>query len=120
MRDRVRSRANHAANEAEALQAGSGEALPVDVLARQESLQAALNELDQQHKMPFLLVFLEGMTCQEAADMLDMPLGTVLSRIHRARQLLRARLGERDDAPPLKLHRPPQEHERNAEAGGTA
>jgi transposase len=34
-------------------------------------------------------VFLEGMTCREAAEALDVPLGTVLSRIHRARQKIR-------------------------------
>ena len=115
VRERVRSRQNPAASEAEVREADSGESLPVDVLARQETLQAALDDLDEGQKVPFLLVFLEGMTCQQAADMLDMPLGTVLSRIHRVRQLLRARLAERPDAPPLKLHRPPQESE--AETG---
>ena len=37
----------------------------------------------------FLLVFLEGFTCREVGEMLDIPLGTVLSRIHRARSRLR-------------------------------
>lgn len=54
------------------------------------SLQHALDLLDDRFKVPFLMVFLEGLTCQEAADALDLPLGTVLSRIHRARIALRA------------------------------
>ena len=119
VRDRLPSRENQSAENAEARQADSGESLPVDVLARQEALRAALDGLDERHKMPFLLVFLEGLTCQ-AADMLDMPLGTVLSRIHRARLLLRARLAERADAPRLKLHRPPPEPGPEAGTGGTA
>jgi len=45
-----------------------------------------------------LLVFMEGMTCQQAADQLKVPLGTVLSRIHRARKHLRERLGDDDPA----------------------
>lgn len=63
-----------------------------DVLARisnQELLQRSLDELEIKYKEPFLLVFLEGMTCREAASALDLPLGTVLSRIHRARIKLR-------------------------------
>jgi len=51
--------------------------------------QRVLDELDDTLKAPLLMVFLEGMTCQEAAEVLDIPLGTVLSRIHRARQRLR-------------------------------
>lgn len=42
------------------------------------------------------MVFLEDLTCQEAADILDIPLGTVLSRIARARAKLRAALESLD------------------------
>jgi len=59
-------------------------------LSRQDELQAALNELDDSMKTPLLMVFQEGMTCREAAEALDVPLGTVLSRIHRARQKIRS------------------------------
>ena len=67
----------------------SGQAGPEDALARQEALQAALDALDDRYKVPFLLVFLEGFTCQQTTEFLEIPLGTVLSRIHRARQFLR-------------------------------
>lgn len=59
-------------------------------LSHQEQLQRVLDDLDDTLKVPLLMVFLEGMTCQEAAEVLDIPLGTVLSRIHRARQRLRS------------------------------
>jgi RNA polymerase sigma-70 factor (ECF subfamily) len=55
-------------------------------------LQRALDELDERFKTPFLMVFLEGLTCQETADALGIPLGTVLSRVHRARAALRVAL----------------------------
>jgi RNA polymerase sigma-70 factor (ECF subfamily) len=56
------------------------------------ALQRALDELDERFKIPFLMVFLEGLTCQETADELGIPLGTVLSRVHRARVALRTAL----------------------------
>lgn len=43
---------------------------------------------------PLLLVCSEGYSYSEAADMLDIPIGTVMSRIHRARKLLVSRLSE--------------------------
>ena len=65
---------------------------PLDRLADSEELQRALDTLDDRFKLPFLMVFLEGLTCKEAAAKLEIPLGTVLSRIHRARQSLREQL----------------------------
>jgi len=65
---------------------------PLERLERQETVQRALDELDERYRLPLVLVFMEGMTCQEAADELGVPLGTILSRIHRARKHLRARL----------------------------
>jgi len=64
-----------------------------DVLSRlgdREALDAALSMLDSTMKTPLVMVYVGGLTCQETADQLDVPLGTVLSRIHRARQKLRA------------------------------
>jgi len=54
-----------------------------------DSLQHGLNNLSDRLKTPLLMVFMEGATCQETADRLDLPLGTVLSRIHRAKRRLR-------------------------------
>ena len=72
---------------------------PLETLAERESLQMALGSLEDRFKLPLLMVFLEGLTCQEAADNLDIPLGTVLSRIHRARRHLRRALEEQADSP---------------------
>ncbi|MBI1903729.1 MAG: sigma-70 family RNA polymerase sigma factor [Planctomycetia bacterium] len=71
----------------------------LDALSNRELLQQALDALEGHYKEPFLMVFLDGLRCREVAEALDLPLGTVLSRIHRARQLLRQslrRLAESD------------------------
>ena len=73
-------------------------ATPFEVLANRESVQMALDTLEDRFKLPLLMVFMEGLTCQETADYLDIPLGTVLSRIHRARRRLRRSLGEQADS----------------------
>jgi RNA polymerase sigma-70 factor (ECF subfamily) len=51
-------------------------------------LEKALASLDERYREPFLMVFLCGFSCNETAEMLGIPLGTVLSRIHRGRLAL--------------------------------
>ena len=70
-----------------------------DLLAKisnQELLQRSLDSLEDCYKEPFLLVFMQDMTCRETAEFLDLPLGTVLSRIHRARIQLRRQMQHLD------------------------
>ena len=57
---------------------------------QQDSIQAALNMLDDKFKEPLLMVAVGGLTCDQTARELGLPLGTVLSRIYRARQLIKA------------------------------
>ncbi len=61
----------------------------LDSLSLREVLQKGLMDLDDRYKEPFLMVFLSGFSCRETAESLGIPLGTVLSRIHRARSFLR-------------------------------
>lgn len=56
-------------------------------------VQEALNQLDEKNKLPLLLVSMEGMSVDEAAKVLEIPRGTVLSRLHRGRERLREILG---------------------------
>lgn len=55
----------------------------------QQQVQQAIQNLDEDQRLPILLVSMEGWTTQEAADFLQIPLGTVLSRLHRGRQRLK-------------------------------
>jgi RNA polymerase sigma-70 factor (ECF subfamily) len=54
-----------------------------------KSVQAAIAKLDEDHRLPILLVAMEGWSTEEVAEMLDIPRGTVLSRLYRARQQLK-------------------------------
>ena len=59
-----------------------------------DDIQEALKSLDENSRLPLLLVTMEGFSVQEAAKILEIPRGTVLSRIHRAKQKLKQRLAE--------------------------
>ena len=52
----------------------------------------SLARLPEKHLAVITLVDIEGLTYQEAADALGVPRGTVMSRLHRARARIRARL----------------------------
>ncbi len=52
----------------------------------------ALHELPVEHREVLLLGVVEGFTCREMAAILSIPIGTVMSRISRARQALRDHL----------------------------
>ncbi len=57
-----------------------------------ENLKAALDSLPPSFRTLIQLVDVEGMSYQEAADVLDIPIGTVMSRLHRGRERLRKAL----------------------------
>lgn len=61
----------------------------------------ALDELPNDQRQIILLIGLEGLDYQEAAEILDIPLGTVMSRLNRGRKKMRA-LMEHKDAPTLR------------------
>jgi RNA polymerase sigma-70 factor (ECF subfamily) len=51
---------------------------------------AALAELSEELREALLLVAVEGLSYRETAEVLAVPIGTVMSRLHRARKRLRA------------------------------
>ncbi|GAB4364455.1 MAG: sigma-70 family RNA polymerase sigma factor [Deltaproteobacteria bacterium] len=57
-----------------------------------EILEEALGRLDEDTRLLVLLSDVEGFTYEEIADAADLPLGTVKSRLHRARTALRKML----------------------------
>lgn len=54
-----------------------------------DEMQEALGRLPTELRETLLLVVVGELTHQEVADLLDIPLGTILSRVSRARQRLR-------------------------------
>lgn len=74
--------------------AGSGPSPEERALAteRGEQVIAALAELDEEHRAVVVLRDVESLDYEQIADILEVPVGTVKSRLHRARMALRARL----------------------------
>lgn len=54
----------------------------------------ALDALDEPFRRVVELVDIDGLTYAEAAEVLDVPVGTVMSRLHRARSRIRDRLDQ--------------------------
>lgn len=64
----------------------------MDVSDRQRLVRQALSELSEEFRTALVLKEIEGMSYEEIAEVAEVPLGTVRSRIHRARLELRAKL----------------------------
>ncbi len=57
-----------------------------------DEVTTAINSLDTDFRMVIILCDLEGFTYEEMAKILDIPVGTVRSRLHRARYILKEKL----------------------------
>jgi RNA polymerase sigma-70 factor (ECF subfamily) len=57
---------------------------------------AAVERLPEAQRIVMLLVAVEGLSYSEAAEVLGVPIGTIMSRLSRARQTIGAQFGERD------------------------
>ncbi len=60
--------------------------------ALEESLQTALNALPEEFRVAVILADMEGLSYEEIADMMNCSLGTVRSRLHRGRKMLRLKI----------------------------
>jgi RNA polymerase sigma-70 factor (ECF subfamily) len=68
----------------------------VSAQARRAELVAALAELSPEDRDVLLLIAWEQLSYEEVASALEIPIGTVRSRLHRARRTVRAALGGPD------------------------
>jgi RNA polymerase sigma-70 factor (ECF subfamily) len=57
-----------------------------------QQLETALHELADHEREIFVLKEFEGLRYREIAELLDIPMGTVMSRLYSARQHLASRL----------------------------
>ncbi|MGH2719171.1 MAG: sigma-70 family RNA polymerase sigma factor [Actinomycetota bacterium] len=72
----------------------SAESIVIDALV-DEDVKAALSNLAENFRIPVLLADVEGFSYREIADMLSIPIGTVMSRLHRGRKALQRALWEK-------------------------
>ncbi len=59
---------------------------------KDSNIRDALDALQEHFRMPVRLADLEGLSYKEIAEILDVPIGTVMSRLHRGRKALQKRL----------------------------
>ena len=57
-----------------------------------DEMMSALNSLQDDYKTVVILCDLEGLSYEEIAEFLDVPIGTVRSRLHRGRKILQKKL----------------------------
>lgn len=91
-------RMRHAAQAASAGEPSLDGAAAAEAQAALRKVGAALDRLDADQRTVLLLVGVEGFSYQEAAEIMDVPIGTVTSRLARARLRLRRLLGGTEDA----------------------
>jgi RNA polymerase sigma-70 factor (ECF subfamily) len=85
--------ADHLFDEPQRALAGSPEH-DIDEGQLSDEVLAALQTLPQHYREVVELVDVGGMPYKDAAARLDIPLGTVMSRLHRARRIMREALRE--------------------------
>ncbi len=72
---------------------GAGDARSAETLVLERmpapELLTALRDLPAEFRRALLLSDVEGLTCKETAELMGTPLGTVMSRLHRARAAVR-------------------------------
>jgi len=69
-------------------------AVKVDAITQglEEDIIEALESLPESFRLPVLFADVDGFSYKEIADMLDIPIGTVMSRLHRGRKALQRKL----------------------------
>lgn len=76
-------------------QVAAEDQLPEETLVQmelQERIQYEIGRLPDKYRSVIVLKYIEELSLQEISDILDMPLGTVKTRIHRGREALRKQL----------------------------
>ena len=77
-----------------------------------KEIQTALEQLPEEHRTVVILADVEELSYKEIAEVIGCPIGTVMSRLHRARKALQERLSEQAESLGLRT-----ESEQRLESG---
>lgn len=91
-RVRLRRRRPEEAETLDVLEGAMSHAAAPDALASRMDVVRAMDRLSVEHRQVLLLIAVEGLSYREVADELIVPVGTVMSRLARARERLRGLL----------------------------
>ena len=72
--------------------ADPGNGHETELVFDQEELQAALDALPEEYRTPLTLFYFEEFSYKEISELMDTPIGTVMSRLARAKSYLRRKL----------------------------
>ncbi|MEJ0061287.1 MAG: sigma-70 family RNA polymerase sigma factor [Terricaulis sp.] len=93
--DEVRSRSVRTrvfAPEEAGFDVGADGAAAMELHLEAQAARAAMETLPDEQRVAVALVLIEGLSYREAADLLDVPIGTLTSRLARGRAAIEARL----------------------------
>lgn len=79
------------------LHGGEADAAPEAPRVDSATLQRALDELDVNYRAPLVLFYMRELSYREIAETLGIPIGTVMSRLSRAKDALRCALTQLPD-----------------------
>ena len=82
------------------------------------TVRRCLHAMSSDHRAVLILVCVDGLSYREAAEVLEVPIGTVMSRLARARQELHARIAEGDTVVGTNVLPLPGSRNRGAPARG--
>ena len=82
-----------------------------------DEVKQALEDLPENFRLPVILADVEGFAYKEIAEMLDIPIGTVMSRLHRGRKAMQKALHDYAHAGGLAPRRAGRPSRRRTERG---
>ena len=91
---RRRARRGHVAQLEDVPEARLATPATQEAVAAQRDIMALVSSLPEEQRSVLLLIGVEELTYAEAARVLDVPQGTIMSRLSRARERLRLLMGE--------------------------
>lgn len=98
--DEVRSKAVRTrvfAPEEAAVNVGGAGPEDMELYLEAQAARAAMDELPEEQRLAVALVLVEGFSYREAADLLEVPIGTLTSRLARGRAAIEARMNARSE-----------------------